>query len=304
MKIAWIQDINPFTAIGGAQLTDLAHIKYGFGLGYDIDIITPQEMTTRRATSDVIVISNCMNFTKEFILHITKEMPYVMFHHDYNFCNHRLFFPLDDKCKCSVNKSFWSEIIGKAKLNIFLSPLHREMYYRMFTPEVVNPSACIPSAINTELFKKDETVQTKSNTVLGIHCLLPFKGRYNIYNYMKEHPELFFTFVGNQQEVNASNCKYIQYLPNEDLPKLYSEHEYFIHLPSTPQPFERTVAEAYLCGCKIIKNDLVGAFSYPWDFNNREEVRKILSQASVGFWEEIEKVVKNPEKEKLKEIAQ
>ena len=54
---------------------------------------------------------------------------------------------------------------------------------------------------------------------------------------------MFFTFVGQQSPIDVSNCKYVTYFPNDELPKVYNEHEYFIHLPNTAQPLERTVAE-------------------------------------------------------------
>jgi len=72
-------------------------------------------------------------------------------------------------------------------------------------------------------------------------------------------------------------------VPYDQLNELFNKHEYFIHLPQNVDPFCRSVAEAYLAGCKLICNDNVGCLSYDW-FKDRETVRKELKLAAKKFW--------------------
>jgi hypothetical protein len=52
---------------------------------------------------------------------------------------------------------------------------------------------------------------------------------------------------------------------------------------------QRVAIEAYLCGCKIIANRNLGFAS--WNFKDREECRKAVSQSPRKFWEAVEKAV-------------
>lgn len=279
-------------SLGGTASNDKGMIKKGISKGHSIEIITPQYIKHKSITDpDLVILSNIMYFPKDYIEKIMDNFKVVTFNHDYNFCNHRLYYPMREKCKDCINKPFWEKIFKKSKLNIFLSPLHYEAHKHVFSQEILEPRAIIPSCLDVGRWKPIEGVKKEKNTVVGINCLLPFKGRYPVHNYAKNHPDYKFTFIGEQQEISLPNCEYVQYVPNEDMAEYLQKFEYFIHLPDTPQPFERTCAEAYLSGLKMIKNENIGFFSYPWDYKDREDVRFKLRQAAVGFWDEIDKVL-------------
>lgn len=292
MRIAWLQDLCPACNEGGAQKTDWGHIKKGRERGHSIEIITPQNVSIRNLDCDLVIISNCMGFPRDVLTRICSERPYVFFHHDFNFCKYRLYYSQLDKCKTCIDRQFWLKLYQSAKLHIWLSPLHREAYLFAFPELEKFRPVCVPSCIDVEKFKPVEGVERRRGTVIGVGALEPFKSRYGAYNYGLANPQLSFTFVGQSAEINLPNCKYLSYVRNEDLPRLYSEHEFYINLPDTVQPFERTAAEAYLSGCKLILNENVGFFSYPWDYKNIEQVRHILKQAATGWWEEVEGVMK------------
>lgn len=57
-------------------------------------------------------------------------------------------------------------------------------------------------------------------------------------------------------------------IPPEKMPEIYNRTKNFVHLPRWKEPFSRTVAEASLCGCKIIGNSNIGAYSYGKDLSN------------------------------------
>jgi len=50
------------------------------------------------------------------------------------------------------------------------------------------------------------------------------------------------------------------------------------------------VAEAYLAGCEIIGNKLIGALSHSW-FKSRKEVEEHCGNSSKLFWEKIEEAL-------------
>jgi len=194
---------------------------------------------------------------------------------------------------------FWKDLYNRSLLNIFMSPLHYQAHLGVMPSLSQHPHALVPSAIDPTDFATDPA-EIKPNTVIGVNILYGFKGRENVLEYAKDHPDLTFTFVGGKEkEVDLpENCKYVGYKLREDLAALYAEHEYLIHLPSTPQPFERTPVEFIQANPKgrLIVNSLVGVASYPWfrtgDKINRREIIKQCSESPKKFWREIRNCLK------------
>ncbi|MDP2672027.1 MAG: hypothetical protein Q8O68_00770 [Candidatus Daviesbacteria bacterium] len=292
MRIAFLQDLCPSCSEGGGQLNDQKMIEGGIRRGHNIKIITPGNKDVRSIDCDLMIISNCVKFPKEYLSEICEKYPYIFFHHDFEFYDFRLHYPMEKDNHANCNRDFWLPIFQGAKLHVWLSPLHREGYLTAF-PELGNfKNVTVPSALNVDLWKPVDGVERVKDTVIGVNCLELFKGRYNIHKYAESHPELQFTFVGNAPGINLPNCKYLPYTKNEELPKLYSAHEYFVHLPSTTEPFGRISAEAILCGCKVITNGNNGAFSHEFmKDKDLVQLRKNLKQAPDVFWEEIELAV-------------
>lgn len=293
MKIAWFQDMNPFEAEGGAQLNDRGMIKLGIKRGHDIEIFTPQNIGSKSLEgTDLVIFSNITAFNKELIKEVSQMYPYIFHHKDFNFYKYRLYFPQyeDHRKYYGIDFNFWNELLKNAKLNIWLAPLHRSSYYKIFPELKKYKSACIPSCIDITKFKPVEGIERIPNTVALINSLLPFKGRYLVYEYAIANPQLQFIFIGSDQTpINIPNAKYIPYIKNTELPKILSQCEFFMHLPPGVEPFGRTCVEAMLSGCKIITNENNGAFSYKWMREGTLEERKQkLKEASLGFWEAVE----------------
>lgn len=292
-KIIWLNDLCPACQEGGTQYNDWNHIKFGMRRGYDIDIVTAENIRYRTPMkADLMIVSNSVVLNRSYIKDaVDAGTRFVVFNHDFNFCKFRLFYPRLDKCKICKNKDIWMRLFKQSQLQIFLSPKHFEGYLHTF-PEIEGfKKAIIPSAIDVGMFKPVKGTKRKKDSIIGVNCMSDFKGRENILKYIEDNPKKRFTIVGSDEGLNYPNVEEIPYVPNKELPKMYSKHEHFIHLPEGIEPFGRTVMEALLCGCKIIGNDNVGALSYDWDYSNIEKVRKTLSYASLGFWESIEEAV-------------
>ena len=182
----------------------------------------------------------------------------------------------------------------KAELNIFLSPLHYAIHKERFG-EAVEPHFLTPSGFdNVDAFF--DTMKERKD-YCNVNGLLPFKGREPLIKFAKENPDVQIDVGGSSTENGRKldvdlpeNMKYVGPIPESQLNEFYNKHEFYIELPDTPQPYNRTVAEAYLSGCKIKGNALLGALS--WEFTDRESVRKHLRESPRVFWETLERELK------------
>jgi len=289
MRFAWIQDLdfvsNPYS--GGAQATDWSHYQYGLKKGHEQILITPQNWQNAQVQGDdTLILSNIRAFGPERFLDKPNQM--IMFHHDY-WCRYRLFYPRQEKCiKSCAYKEPWEKLFKKAKLNIFLSPLHYKMHKEVFG-DAIEPHALVPSPVDPDRFC--DMKKERKKDVITVNTTLPFKGRDNMIQWAKDNPDRKITVVGwvKPDVPLPSNCEYIGAVPYDKMPELYNEYKFYLELPGTPQPLNRTACEAYLCGCSLITNSLLGFMS--WDWKSRDEVRKKVGRnASKRFWREIGKV--------------
>jgi len=286
MKVAILNDLPIFAGIGsGAEMSTEVMMKEGWHRGHIVVSFTNETMKDLTGF-DVIVLKNITQFGDRIFR--LKE-PFVNWPSDYAFCKWRLFYRQGIVCQECAGLENWKQLFQNAMLNIFLSPLHRQAYEHVFPS--MGENVCIPSPIEVERFKPQAGVPRQPGLVIGVNSLLPFKGINTVLSYASEHPEKHFIFVGAKADGTIrfpANSEYREFVPNTELPAMYSNAEYFVHLPETPQPFERTVAEAYLCGCKLIVNKLVGATSYDWWSAGREVVREKVGGAAIKIWEHLE----------------
>lgn len=287
MKIFWLQDYNIFSFQGGAEMNDKEHFKEGIKRGHDLDLLNSQQTFTR---PDLLIISNCTQFDNKRLADMCAQTPHVFFMHDYIFCKHRLFFPMAEKCNTCVARKYWLSLFSTSKLIVYLSPLHK-MIHEEYFPELKDvKSVIVPSALVTKNFT-DRKFVIRSPHYLSVHGLLGFKGRDNLIKYMKDHPYEEFHVVHPDKNDSGlpSNCKLLEPVRYESMPELYQRYEYYIELPDTPQPFNRTVCEAKLSGCKVVTNGLMGAASFDW-FSDRKLLIENLDNATKLFWDSIERI--------------
>ena len=290
MRIAWFQDIDPLSTAGGAQLTDRTHIIEGLKRGHKIVILTPENQNTVRLTeSDFLVLSNVTRFDPNGFLQTHNR--FAVFHHDMMFrCKWRLYFPMSEKCKADCPQApVWKPVLAKALLHIFLSPLHYAVN-REYFEDAIEPHVLVPSPVDTNEFfdyrKPDRA------GICSLNGLVMFKGQETVLEYAKQHPDEKIVFAGQKDgnPVLPPNCSFVGHIAEGRLPDFYNTFVDYIELPNTPQPFNRTIAEAYLCGCKVRGNKLIGALSWPW-FNDRAKVTEKLSQSPTDFWNALEQVL-------------
>jgi len=298
VKIVWITDFDCIAGIGGgAELSDRAVIKEGFKRGYDIEVITPNSPTREMAyTADVAVISNASLFPLPFLAQLLDRLLVVNYIHDYfPLCAYRLYYPELPKCKTTCRtRKFAEDFISKAALNVFLSPMHYQLWKRAISQVDDVPHYLHPSPIDTEMFKLMPVVERLPGSVLGVNVLLGFKGKLNVLKYVLDHPGLMFTFCGSKDDdvKLPSNATWIDVVPYIEMPGMYAQAERVIHLPSSVEPFGRIAAEAKLCGTGFIGNKLVGALSYnEYHKMTRNEYAAWIAGAPRRFWNKVKKEV-------------
>lgn len=287
MKIAWFQDLDPHTNGGGAELNDRAMITEGIRRNHDVEVIVAHQNDDVYNKPDLAVFSNSMEFGTAFYDQMKKlEVPYVLFVHDYGpwLCKHRLFYPMEERCKtlCYLRDRWRPYILG-AKLVICLSPLHLEAW-RFAYPET-RDAICVPSSVpEGEFFDKGGP----RSGACAVHSGLPFKGWPQVRDWAAAHPETPLTLIGPVPGDAPKNVVAAERVPYGGMNDWYNKFETFIHLPDRPMPFDRTVAEAYLAGCKVIGNENVGALSWPAFKDGEQAVRDLLRTAPRAFWEAVE----------------
>ena len=287
MKVAILNDLPLFGGLGsGAELSTEQMMKEGWRRGHTVTPFTNQTMGDL-SDYDVVVLKNVVTFGDR-PLAIKEKI--VNWPSDYTFCKWRLFYKQAAICKPCAQVKRYESLFQNCELNIFLSPLHKRAYEHVY-PDM-QESICIPSPIDTRRFVPDEKTERRPGMAVAVNSLLPFKGVNNVLAYAAAHPELHFAFYGAKVDGPLKmphNTEYCGMVPNHKLPEVLSQFEFFVHLPETPMPFDRTVGEAYLCGCKLMVNNLVGATSFDW-WTDRETVRTHLAGAAGQIWDELEAI--------------
>ena len=275
--------------MGGAQLTDRAHILHGLRQGHDVAIAVPEGPAPAIDVVDGVVVSNGQAFPLSTFQELAAgTVPYVFFLHDFwPMCKYRLYYSQEDKCRECYLKPRWLPILQKARLLIWLSPLHREAWLHSQPELEGHPYALVPSPVDPGKFY-DMGLERRGT--LAVDAGVGFKGGDNFIAWAKAHPEEPITLVGGNPENRElpPNVTLQGTVAYEHMVREFNNHVRFLHLPSNTQPFERTVAESILAGCKVTANKNVGALSWPFMHQGREAVAQDLSLAPARFWAALE----------------
>ena len=265
MKVGWAASyFEPIGSLGGgAEIADSIWIRGGEELGFQVSKLEEKDSFSG---FDLLIVSNIRTFSKETIDHLVKEK-FVYINHDIGGFEHR------------------SLLLEKSILNIFLSPLHKSLF------KDDGKSIIVPNPFLIENYYSGIKIK---NSCVYAGVVGKYKGHDNVVEYAKQHLDMNFEIIGIHRDItpcSLPNVKYTEkYLSQKELIKKLSIAEYFIHLPQYIEAFGRTVAEAFLCGCKLICNDQVGFLSFPWS-NDIKLVKEKLGNSRQDFWKEIERVI-------------
>jgi len=272
--VAWIED--NFIR-GGAEISS-EFVRYvGTQLGFQIEIITQgssdEAMKIIFSRSDLVIISNIWGFSQLQMRALLEAiysdgLPYVKYEHD-----HR---ELD-------RPEFSRRLYENAAMNVFLSPIHMKNHEDRLGIDLSQNSVCLPLAIDADFYRPVQNVERKKGAALVCN-MRHFKSWTKLQNYIDQHPEIKFTILSNNGNLNSRPM-----VAPEKMPEVYSEHEFLVHLLDGWGAGERVVFEAALCGCRIVANDHVGHMSWGRDLADDAGLREWLKQAPYDFWREVDK---------------
>jgi glycosyltransferase involved in cell wall biosynthesis len=292
-KIIWLEDFNTKTHPGGSQLTSKYVMDWGKDLGFDIEecsLYTIEELGISPnhylREGDLFIMNNMVHLYNKyprFIREIIKYKKYIRYEHDYMWQHNLVEFP------------FIKEIFKNAMCVYYLSPLHRKEHYRMGLERA--DDWYMPSPIDGKLFKIIPGIERVKDSVIYTGGFSIHKGIENILEYARNNPEKNIDLVGwvDHDGVVSNlpdNVHTIDTVKYSKVPELLNSYEYFIHLPNWVEPFGRSVAEALMCGCKMITNENIGMLSYKWNFSNLDWISTTLTNTPSRFWQKTDELMR------------
>jgi len=287
MRICWITD-NKLgdSRFGGAEITNDYMIKEGIKRGHFIEIISPRDcnkMCVFSAKYDLFILNNIFDFNY-FLFDLIKGTSYMFYHHDYNFCVYRNADCEKYKCNmCENSKAYmeYSSLFQKAKLNIFLSPLHQKLTENKI-PGLT--SMVIPVPLDLKLFK-DYGKARKHDYIYFGNIYLGKGILETIHKYKNVH---FYGRVWDKKlikEIESMGHKYLGSVKYEDMPKILNKYKYFIRGTVLKESFGRSTIEAKACGCEVLSNTIIGVDSF--DLTDKELLNQ-CGTAPKTFWDKVE----------------
>jgi len=181
-RIGWVQD---FSKNGGAELSNRYLVEIGEKLGYDIVGITPVNFNKQVLyNADLLIINNFFEFPIEKFNTVMdaiyeKRIPYIKYDHD-----HR-----------EMHRPYFSrQLFTLSKLNVFISPLHKEKTINLLGSQINNHSICLPLSIDTEVYKQVKGIKRQKDSVI-VPCYRKCKS--NIFDFIKENKEKQYLIIGD-----------------------------------------------------------------------------------------------------------
>jgi glycosyltransferase involved in cell wall biosynthesis len=234
---------------------------------YEVKTFYPESFSRREVDGTLIILNNTGLFKRSDLEWIVGTQTYIKYEHDYSFCKHRHATEHDCNVECAQTLNFYTKVFNNSILNIFLSPLHRDVYLKYMDLDL-SKIHLQPSPIDVSRF---EYAGPKEDIYLAVGEDGWHKGTDLI---RKEFPGI--KFIGGNNKI-----------PYEQVPGHYKLAKYFVHKPRWIEPFGRAVAEAYCAHCELIVNRNIGFLSYDWDYEDRSFVKTRLKRAPKVFWKAV-----------------
>lgn len=228
MRIGFIHDRPGY--LGGAEMTK-AELAAAAPDGIEVIDCAPGAIV---AGLDAYVVHNCVQYRDPSELALGA--PLIWYHHD-----------LSPWIRAETRQ--W---LDRNARHVFCSPLQLDRY----CGEIDRAEAGLipPPLDRSQLPTADE----RAGAVSIGQWRGPGKGAAAIVRWAAEHGSL--TVYGSGEMIpSGPNIDYGGELSPGGVPYVLARHETFVFLPRDPEPFGRTVAEAWAAGCELVVNRNVGA---------------------------------------------
>jgi len=310
MKVNYVSFLDPFYHKGGGEMVLSELLKTGKQRGHEFKLNTCSPNNNDSfIDQDLTLIADIFNcpgektkFSPNKIETIINSGPYVHFDNAYvdvcdldylpcngnnqNICPHKGFhswkFHLKNKTsskKCFANKSIVKKLYGDSLMNVFVSPLHKEVINNILKLDKKKGFVLRP-IIDTNKFNNLKKERNIENLFIGV--ISEAKGYKNLKD---EYSEKELTLIG--KSIIKGKIKFCNWLGEksyDDIPNYLNKTKNFVFKPRWPEPQGRVVVEAALCGCNLKLNENVGANTF--EFNLSDPVNYI--NAANEFWQNLE----------------
>lgn len=323
MNINFVSHLDPFSFNGGGEQYTRKIIEEGMLRGHSIKRIYMRPLRSgirayfsRYKDPDLWMlfdIFNCSDekrhFPRKFINTIIQSGKYVLGQNAYGDICYLNALPcngeIGDGKRCVEQKEYYYGYRGNSKkskwkhgycpihdnrmlfcnalLNIFLSPLHAQVFHTIY-PATAKKTFILRPLVDLDTFyNKYRTRDIKYASYGGSG---ETKGFYNI---RERFPDEEIVFFGSSSRKGGLAAKYrygknVGRIPYEQMPDFLNRVQNLIHIPRWPEPHGLIVNQAALCGCNLITNENVGACTHTFDMLDRAAYR---THASL-LWDTLE----------------
>lgn len=245
-KILWLADYDLHQALGGAQRSDKLIIDHGKKLGYNILKVNHETFGAHIDIHnyDIVVTANLCALSiknKWLIDDIAKHKYHVRLEHDSN-----TYLSQEDRIK----------LFGSCKKTFFLTEYHHQFFLEDYG-DIFKNVEIVSDPIDTSVFY--DYKKEREDKILYVGYMHPLKGSYDFFDFVLSKPETKFV-VSSWTEYpsldflckNVPNVEYLGITQFEKMPELYNKYNALFYNPNLREPFCRSVAEAILCGTKVL----------------------------------------------------
>ena len=282
-KILWISDFDLDKAPGGAQRSDKIIIDKGRILGFNILKVNKDTLKNIESFDpfDIIVTSNITGvyYTYPNILEkISNHKYHVRIEHDSN-----EYFKQEDRIK----------LFGSCKKTFFLSDYHLHFFEKLYG-DIFKNTEIVLDPIDSDQFHNMGL--ERSDEILYSGYLHEGKGANIFFQYVIKNPDKRFAVSGwSSAEIyrmlaeNLPNVRFLGRTEYEDMPKLYNNYKHMFYVPVVREPFCRSVAEAILCGTRVMGDNNNPQIGCLFELNKLgfDEFKKQCKEAPETFWSKI-----------------
>lgn len=280
-KVLFISDFNLNHTPGGAQRSNDLIINKGRELGHSIfeanynfnfKVCDFNEY-------DILISSNLEGIYRndpEVIEKISQHKYHVRLEHDLN-----RYLRQEDREK----------LFKSCKKTVFLTDFHYKLFVDNYG-DIFNNVKIIPDPIDTDIFYNKE--QEREDKILYVGFMHELKGTLSFFEYALANPNTKFVVAGWGKPIfeflaeNLKNVEYLGPLLYEKMPEIYNKYDTLFFSPILPEPFCRSVAEATLCGVKLMSfnPNIIGCIK-DIDQLGVPKFKENCKNASNYFWESI-----------------
>jgi glycosyltransferase involved in cell wall biosynthesis len=161
---------------------------------------------------------------------------------------------------CSATWPLRRLLHENAVLNVFVSPLHQRITEQVLGRPLARALVLRP-LVDTRLFSNARGRRDIEYLFVGM--ISEAKG---LAEMRRQYRHTDIHLIGRTAPgVRLDFGRYLGPRPYEEIPRWMNRAVNFVFLPRWPEPQGRVVAEAALCGCRVIGNANIGALTFGFD---------------------------------------